>query len=1023
VDVARRTLILAASAALLLPILGQLCAPPVSANMDVFVNRFSNGSSEALIGFPVAGMDDTLKLSIQTGMRIYYAYFNITGVAPGAGSTDYLDRPALDLGGDESVEWRFNGTGYGSLGHQTLFSDGNTSFSLTFDLAGGTNDSMALRFPAQAKINSAAVTLTPSGFSGPLNVSLDIGADGSADWSNTALLGPASILAFESVLSAYISSAVPSGTDVYNNSYVDVPLRVSCGSAATLSFVGLSISYSCTLVTGNLGPELDQLIPDALGTENVTIPLVFTSASSGRLRIWDIRIKAQPPSHSTSLLDTRPAPDPVMDENTGLNFSCSPVDIYGNPFSMQWYLDDSPILGANGSFYLFFANFSSSGRHMVMVSATNGLSESQYIWSVTVRNVNRAPVLDSSSPSEMVSVAETSTIVFNVSAHDPDGDQLSYSWRLDGHLQPEAPASFSYHPSYGSVGQHTVDVAVQDSGGMEALRSWCVTVLKTNVPPVISSFSPAGDVTIREGDVLCFSIVATDINWDLLSYEWVVDGFQVAQGMEFNFTPDFSSSGIREIRAVVTDGEFTVLRSWSITVLDVNHPPIAQISAPLEGAEMLDTDIIRLAATLCSDPDSDNLALSWSDGNVPLGNGSEINVTLIRGHHEIRLVVDDGRGGRDTACVNVTVRCIRLNVTARASQVSPVVGDRVKTTIWVISEGDAAARDLSLDFFVDGVPSGSRSILVLEPGANLTETFLWTAERGNHELLVIAGNHTVTINVKGVEAVSEWFYPGVILLATLILSVGMAAGYFTYLSIKGAKPRGRRARKRLKRPWYWLGTRISEVLERIRLEGAPFRDRPLVIQTTVPEGVTSEDLVAQQLTAKRKWWLRRQRQEADGARMLEGAPAVTPGGSAPAVAADGSELASAAEGAFSSSTTPVAVAVENGQVAPESLGSTRDKEEPPAQKKPRKRIKDIEDRILALERKGADVASVRRFLSLGRSFWKGGNAAKADQYFDKAEIKLHQLEEEVRGIPLCPSCGATVESAWMACPECETKLQ
>jgi hypothetical protein len=68
------------------------------------------------------------------------------------------------------------------------------------------------------------------------------------------------------------------------------------------------------------------------------------------------------------------------------------------------------------------------------------------------------------------------------------------------------------------------------------------------------------------------------------------------------------------------------------------------------------------------------------------------------------------------------------------------------------------------------------------------------------------------------------------------------------------------------------------------------------------------------------------------------------------------------------------------------------------------------------------VASVRRFLSLARSFWKGGNTAKADQYFDKAEMKLHELEEDVRGIPLCPSCGATVEPAWTVCPECETKL-
>jgi hypothetical protein len=76
-------MMIAASAALLLPMLGQLCAPPVDANIDIFVNRFDNGSSEALIDFPTAGSNSDLKLSIQTGVRIYYAFFNITGLAAG----------------------------------------------------------------------------------------------------------------------------------------------------------------------------------------------------------------------------------------------------------------------------------------------------------------------------------------------------------------------------------------------------------------------------------------------------------------------------------------------------------------------------------------------------------------------------------------------------------------------------------------------------------------------------------------------------------------------------------------------------------------------------------------------------------------------------------------------------------------------------------------------------------------------------------------------------------------------------
>ena len=1017
-DVSRRAAILAVAAALLIPILGQLCAPAVDANIDVHVRSFGNGSFEALIAFPVAGINDTYNLSFQTGMRVMNAFFNVSGISATPGGTDCPESPSIDLGGDGNPEWRFNGTGYGRLGHQNIFSDGNTSASIVFGPSGGTDSSVSIRLPMRGAISTAAVRVTPSGFVGPLNVSLDVGADGLSDWVNTAMSSETTIPALESVLSAYISSTPPTGIDQFNISFIDVPLRISCGSAATLAFSDLSINYSCIFVTRDIASALDQLIPDVLGTDNVSVQLKVSSASPGKLRIWDLRIKAQPPSHSTSLLDPHPAPDPAMDENTGLEFSVSPVDIYGNPFSMQWSVDDLPVPGALGPVYNFSANFSSSGRHMVMIAATNGLSESQITWSVNVRDVDRPPVLDSFSPSATASVAEESVLVFNVSAHDPDGDQLTYSWKLDGRQVPDVSGSMSYHPRFGSVGQHVVDVTVSDGRGLWASQEWCVTVLKTNVPPAISSVSPQADATIREGETLRFSIAATDINADILSYGWAVDGFHVADGMEFNYSTDFRSSGSREIRAVVTDGEFTVIRSWNITVQDVNRPPVAVLGSPAEGSEFLDTDKIRLAAPQSSDPDMDILNLSWTDGDVLVGNGTDFNISFARGRHILRLVVEDGKGGRDTVWVNITVRTIRLSLTAKASQPSAVIGGRVKVTASLVGEGDAPARNLSLDFFVDGVPSGSHPVAVLEPGANLTRTFFWTAERGNHEILVVAGNSTITIRLKGVEAISEWFYPILLLLVTLTLSVGTAAGYFTYLSLKGPLARPRRAKKTLKMPWYWLGTRISEVLERIRVEGTPFRDQPLDIQTQVPEGITTEYLMTQQLTARRKWWLKSRQQE-EGASRPQGAP----GEPAPQDPASASPAASNVDGAFSSSTAPLVVPVEDGQAAPEVPPSAREKEEPSGQKKPRKRIKDIEDRILALERKGSDVASVRRFLSLGRSFWKGGNTAKAEQYFDKAEIRLHELEEDVRGIPLCPSCGATVEPAWTICPECETKLQ
>ena len=1011
--------ILGAVAALILPALVQTGAPAAGANIVVQVGTFANGNGEAILAFPAAGVDSTMSLSFQTGMVISSAFFNVSGAPFTAGGLDCPEMPSVDLGSDGNLEWCFNGTGYGSLGHQYMFSDGNLTAGAVFGPSGGTAETASVRLPAKSAISGASVVLTPSAFSGLLNVSLDIGDDGLVDWASGALSSATAITALESVFSAYISAAVPNGTDIFNISYVDVPVRLSCGSAATLALSGLGINYTRTFTTRDLASELDALVPDAAGTGNVSIPVRVSSASPGRLRISGLGIRAQPPVHPVSLQNPLPAPDQVMDENTSLEFGCTPVDIYGNPFTVQWYLDDWPVPGANGASYTFSANWSSSGRHMVMVSAQNGLAESQFTWIVTVTDIDRPPVVDSFAPASGATVAEQSTIVFNVSASDPDGDVLTYSWTLDGRKRPEASQTMSYHPAYGAVGQHVVEVTVADSRGLWTSMAWCVTVLKTNMPPVIASFTPAGDATIEEGEQLALSIAATDINGDTVAYSWTVDGYHAADGMQFNYTPGYGDSGTREIMVVATDGEFTVLHSWNVTVTDVRRPPVAVLESPLEGAVYLDTDRIRLAAPDCHDPDGDVLNLTWSDGDVVLGNGRVLNVSLARGTHAIRLVVDDGTGCRDTASANITVRMIRLNFTARISPRSPVIGEKIKIAVNIISAGDAPASNVSLEFFADGVPSGSRVWPVVEPGANLSHIFSWKAERGTHEMLLVAGNQSITFNVRGAEPVSEMFYPTVLVLLALILSVGTAAGYFTYLAVKGPLARPRRARRTLKTPWYWLGTRISEVFDRIRVEGTPFKDRPIVIQTEIPDGLTTDYLMSQQLTAKRKWWLRKPPHEKNAPAAPPPEPGMPPGTPAPQ---DEGAGPGAAEGAFSSSTAPLAVPVENGKGEP-GEAQAREGEEPAGPKKPRKRIKDIEDRVLALERKGADVASARRFLSLARSFWKGGNSAKADLYFEKAEQRLAELEEDVRGIPLCPNCGATVDPAWTACPECETKLQ
>ena len=65
--------------------------------------------------------------------------------------------PTVDVGDDGTVEWAFNGTGYGAFGNQNVLSDGRTGFSTSFD--GDFEYHPGLSLPKGASIRSATLEL------------------------------------------------------------------------------------------------------------------------------------------------------------------------------------------------------------------------------------------------------------------------------------------------------------------------------------------------------------------------------------------------------------------------------------------------------------------------------------------------------------------------------------------------------------------------------------------------------------------------------------------------------------------------------------------------------------------------------------------------------------------------------------------------------------------------------------------------------------------------------------------------
>jgi len=95
------------------------------------------------------------------------------------------------------------------------------------------------------------------------------------------------------------------------------------------------------------------------------------------------------------------------------------------------------------------------------------------------------------------------------------------------------------------------------------------------------------------------------------------------------------------------------VRPLTVNPLPGNHPPVAVASgSPTTGTAPL---TVNFSGSGSSDPDSDPLSYAWAFGDGVNGNGLATSHQYAAGNFFAILTVTDGRGGSDTAGVNVSV--------------------------------------------------------------------------------------------------------------------------------------------------------------------------------------------------------------------------------------------------------------------------------------------------------------------------------------------------------------------------------
>lgn len=107
-------------------------------------------------------------------------------------------------------------------------------------------------------------------------------------------------------------------------------------------------------------------------------------------------------------------------------------------------------------------------------------------------------------------------------------------------------------------------------------RDIFIFTITGNKAPEIDYIIPNYDPKIKEGESYTFQIVANDPEWDPLTYEWYFDEEYIPDNdtLTLEFLSDHSMAGMREIKVIVSDGEFPIEYIWNLEIEESGLKPI-----------------------------------------------------------------------------------------------------------------------------------------------------------------------------------------------------------------------------------------------------------------------------------------------------------------------------------------------------------------------------------------------------------------------------------------------------------------
>lgn len=522
------------------------------------------------------------------------------------------------------------------------------------------------------------------------------------------------------------------------------------------------------------------------------------TADTITVRVLNEAINSEPNGTITS-----PSNNPTINVGQSINFASTATDPEGGSLTYLWDFGTSGI-ARNSSQNPGSKVFNKAGTFDVRLTVTDnkGLSDSTPdIVKVTVAAANNAPNGNINSPGGSRSIDVGSSIFFDGSGSDVDGDSVVYMWNFGNSGITNSTKKTPGALVFNKAGVYPVTLTVTDSKGLADPTPASINITVNSAAdsaPNGTILSPGGStVDVFKGKALTFNATATDPDGDTnLNYSWNFGDYRSGL-VGKNVTVTFDTVATVTVKLNVRDSTGKLdptPDTITVKVLNqsINSEPNGTITSPTNNRSINVGESINFSST-ASDPEGGPLVYLWDFGTSGISRSTSKNpgnkVFSKAGTFDVSLTVTDDKGLSDSTPDIVRITVADSNTAPNGQIDTPTnrninVGESLFFSgTGIDADGDAVVY--LWDFGVSGIAKSTKE----DPGAiifNQAGSFQVSLTVTDAKGLADPTPATITVNVSAVNAGN----PNGFIVSPIVNSVTVPDGGSLTLKANGTDPDG-----------------------------------------------------------------------------------------------------------------------------------------------------------------------------------------------------------------------------------------